>query len=251
MEYSRNKKMDDKNFWKVWFRAVHKSYTPHSHIVQQILSQLNYNVAGLRILEVGAGSGRDSWLLSKYGAQSYALDYATAKMIRKKFYSNYLPLICIQADGESLPFKDDSFDLVFSQGLIEHFREPEKLIKEQIRVLKKQGYLVIDAPQTYSLYNVYKTVLLYFDNWPMVWERSYSVQDMKKIGKKYSLKLVKLSGWDVWPLFIRNLHKMKIRKRSLLPRKIGQFVETQWRKFEDSKPAAYTAMNITAIFQKV
>jgi ubiquinone/menaquinone biosynthesis C-methylase UbiE len=135
--------------------------------------------------------------------------------------------------------------------LIEHFREPEKLIKEQIRVLKKQGYLVIDAPQTYSLYNVYKTVLLYFDNWPMVWERSYSVQDMKKIGKKYSLKLVKLSGWDVWPLFIRNLHKMKIRKRSLLPRKIGQFVETQWRKFEDSKPAAYTAMNITAIFQKV
>lgn len=251
MESSKNKKIQDKNFWNIWFKVVHKSYVPHSHIFQQILNQLNYNVKGLKILEIGAGTGRDSWLLAKYGVQSYALDYATSKMIKKKFYSDNLPLICIQADGENLPFKDKFFDFVFSQGLIEHFRDPEKLIKEQIRVLKNQGYIIIDAPQTYSLYNIYKTVLIFFDNWPMVWERSYSVQDMKKIGRKYALKLVKLTGWDIWPLFIRNLHKTEIGKKSIFPKKLKQQIETHWRRFENTKPAAYTAMNITAIFQKI
>ncbi|MFB0560533.1 MAG: class I SAM-dependent methyltransferase [Candidatus Lokiarchaeia archaeon] len=251
MEPSIDKKIDDKNFWKIWFKAVHKSYIPHSHIVQQILNQLDYNIKGLKILEIGAGTGRDSWLLAKYGAQSYALDYATTKMIEKRFCSDNIPLICIQADGENLPFRDKFFDLVFSQGLIEHFRDPDKLIKEQIRVLKNQGYLIIDAPQTYSLYNIYKTALIYLDNWPMVWERSYSVQDMKKISDKYTLKLVKLTGWDVWPLFIRNFHKTEIRKRNVFPKKLRQLIETQWRRFENTKPAAYTAMNITAIFQKI
>lgn len=251
MEPSIEKKIDDKNFWKIWFKVVHKSYMPHSHIVQQILDQLDYNIKGLKILEVGAGTGRDSWLLAKYGAQSYALDYATIKSIKEKFYSDNLPLIGIQADGENLPFRDKFFDLVFSQGLIEHFRNPDKLIKEQIRVLKNQGYMIIDAPQKYSLYHIYKTALIYLDNWPMVWERSYSVQDMKKISNKYSLKLVKLTGWDVWPLFIRNLHKIEIRKRTIFPKKLRQLIETKWRRFENTKPAAYTAMNITAIFQKM
>lgn len=251
MEPSIEKKIDDKNFWKIWFKVVHKSYMPHSHIVQQILNQLDYNIKGLKILEVGAGTGRDSWLLAKYGAQSYALDYATIKSIKEKFYSDNLPLIGIQADGENLPFRDKFFDLVFSQGLIEHFRDPDKLIKEQIRVLKNQGYMIIDAPQKYSLYHIYKTALIYLDNWPMVWERGYSVQDMKKISNKYSLKLVKLTGWDVWPLFIRNLHKIEIRKRTIFPKKLRQLIETQWRRFENTKPAAYTAMNITATFQKM
>ncbi|MEM3526108.1 MAG: hypothetical protein QXV37_01730 [Candidatus Jordarchaeaceae archaeon] len=111
--------------------------------------------------------------------------------------------------------------------------------------------MIIDAPQKYSLYNIYKTILIYLDNWPMTWERSYSVRDMKKISRKYSLKLVKLSGWDVWPLFIRNLHKANIGKRKVFPKKLEKIIEAQWRKFENTKPAAYTAMNITAIFQKV
>jgi len=251
MEHSRNEKIKDKNFWKVWFKVVHTSYIPHSHIVHQILNQLNYNVRDLKILEIGAGTGRDSWLLAKYGAQAFALDYATTRTIREKFHSDNLPLICIQADGENLPFKDKFFDLVFSQGLIEHFRNPEKLIREQIRVLKNGGYLVIDAPQTYSLYNIYKTALIRLDNWPIVWERSYSVRDMKKIGKKYNLKLLKLSGWDVWPLFLRNMHKTKIGGRNVFPKKIRRLIEMQWRKFENTKPAAYIAMNITAVFQKV
>ncbi|MGQ9721251.1 MAG: class I SAM-dependent methyltransferase [Candidatus Jordarchaeum sp.] len=248
---STDKKIDDKNFWKIWFKAVHKSYIPHSHIVQQILGQLNYNIKGFKILEIGAGTGRDSWLLAKYGAQSYALDYATTRMIKKKFYSDNLPLICIQADGENLPFKDKFFNLVFSQGLIEHYQNPSKLIEEQIRVLKNQGYLVIDTPQTYSLYNIYKTALIHLENWPMVWERSYSVRDMKKISSKYALKLVKLTGWDVWPLLIRTLHKTEIRKKKIFPKKLRQLIEMQWRRYENSKPAAYTAMNITAIFQKI
>jgi hypothetical protein len=52
-------------------------------------------------------------------------------------------------------------------------------------------------------------------------------------------------------MFIRNLHKARIGRKKIFPKKIEQIIEMQWRRFENTKPAAYIAMNITAIFKKV
>jgi SAM-dependent methyltransferase len=52
----------------------------------------------------------------------------------------------IKAFGENLPFLDESVDVVFNGGLLEHVKEPQVIINEAWRVLKVGGELYIEFP---------------------------------------------------------------------------------------------------------
>jgi len=71
----------------------------------------------------------------------------------KKVYPNTINLdignfenVDVVADGKNLPFKNNSFDLVLIESVLEHVNEPEKVIKEAYRVLKKSGKVYISIP---------------------------------------------------------------------------------------------------------
>ena len=93
---------------------------------------------GKKILEVGAGTGTMSIFLSQLGLNVTALDNDPA--ILKLAETNRGKLggknEVIQGDAFHLPFPDNSFDVVFHQGLLEHFTDTDihKLITEQLRV---------------------------------------------------------------------------------------------------------------------
>ena len=55
------------------------------------------------------------------------------------------------ADGEKIPYKKDTFDLVFSWHVIEHVPYPQIFLKEIKRVLKDNGLLVIGVPNDHAL----------------------------------------------------------------------------------------------------
>jgi SAM-dependent methyltransferase len=59
-----------------------------------------------------------------------------------------LPAVSVVADASFLPFKSDSFDMVYSSHVIEHFShiESDNLLKEWIRILKVGGTLEIRCP---------------------------------------------------------------------------------------------------------
>jgi len=59
---------------------------------------------------------------------------------------NEIMKVDIIANGDELPFKDETFDYVISSHVIEHFFDPVKAIKEWMRVIKKGGYVFIIAP---------------------------------------------------------------------------------------------------------
>jgi SAM-dependent methyltransferase len=52
----------------------------------------------------------------------------------------------IWGDGLKLPFRDDSFDIIAHSQVLEHVSSPELLFQEISRCLKKEGYLLFDAP---------------------------------------------------------------------------------------------------------
>jgi len=60
------------------------------------------------------------------------------------------------ADACRMPFREGAFDLVFHQGLMEHFRDPAPLLRENARVLKRGGHLLVDVPQRFHVYTLAK-----------------------------------------------------------------------------------------------
>lgn len=99
------------------------------------------DVAGKKILDVGAGTGRLSVLLSKKGADVTALDLSEEmlKVLSKKNRKIKTSV----GDAESLPFTENSFDIVVSAFLIVHLKEPRYFFDEAYRVLKDGGHLLV------------------------------------------------------------------------------------------------------------
>lgn len=59
----------------------------------------------------------------------------------------------------TLPFKDGEFDLVYHHDVLEHVQKPFLFVKEQYRVLKNGGWLILTTPNLFRPANVAKLLL--------------------------------------------------------------------------------------------
>jgi len=100
---------------------------------------------GLKVLEIGCGLGTDGAQFAEAGADYTGVDLteAAVELARRRFELFSLPGKFQTADAENLAFADDSFDLVYSHGVLHHTPETEKAIKEIHRVLRPGGRAVV------------------------------------------------------------------------------------------------------------
>ena len=102
-------------------------------------------LAGKRVLDSGCGSGRYSQALSSYGASEVVGVDFSPENIRNAvaINSRYVKSESVSfelADIRKLPFPDDSFDVVFSNGVVHHLPDPSAGVTELLRVLKPGGW---------------------------------------------------------------------------------------------------------------
>lgn len=98
-----------------------------------------------RILDLGAGTGRFSAaLLQRYrGADVVALDIAHSMLVRARERGGWRRRpACVCADGERLPFADDSFEFIFSNLMLQWCGDLESTFTELRRVLAPGGLLM-------------------------------------------------------------------------------------------------------------
>ena len=92
-------------------------------------------------LEVGAGRGSISSYFSDHGTCCTLLDTSSEilKIAEQIFKTNGHKAKYMEGNALSLPFPDNSFDVVVSIGLLEHFEDINRVIEEQVRVLNPHG----------------------------------------------------------------------------------------------------------------
>ena len=92
---------------------------------------------GLLVLDVGAGSGRHSHQAAQLGADVVAVDVGGSIDVARR----NLParVLTVQADAETLPFEEGSFDFVMSIGVLHHLPDTERALSSVVRYAKPGG----------------------------------------------------------------------------------------------------------------
>jgi 2-polyprenyl-3-methyl-5-hydroxy-6-metoxy-1,4-benzoquinol methylase len=134
-----------------------------SPLIPIIASVLGDRIATAKVLEVGAGSGRDIVALAKIGAAAYANDRSeiARHLVIERAASEGVAVELNADDLRALGYADATFDVVFSQGVLEHFTDIDAPLREQIRVTKRGGYIIVDVPQTFNPYTIYKQLMMF------------------------------------------------------------------------------------------
>ena len=110
---------------------------------------------GRSVLEVGCGAGVDLARFAKGGAGVTGVDLASSaiELARANFVQQGLLGRFEVADGEHLPFPDNTFDLVYAHGVVQYTPDPRQLVKECHRVLKPGGRAVFQVYNRVSWLN--------------------------------------------------------------------------------------------------
>ena len=109
---------------------------------------------GKRILEIGLGQGADSEQLIHRGAKWSGLDLTQEAVDRvaTRLKLRALPYQTIKKGSAlSIPYDTDSFDIVFSHGVMHHIPEVRVAQKEIARILRPSGELIVMVYSIWSL----------------------------------------------------------------------------------------------------
>ena len=97
---------------------------------------------GKKILDAGCGNGRFAYYAAKYGAEVWAIDLGPAVEVARR---NTEPrnVHVVQADLHNPPFALESFDFIYSIGVLHHLPNPEAAFQNLLRFLKRGGVVQI------------------------------------------------------------------------------------------------------------
>lgn len=205
------------SFWELYYKEI-------SECIDKLLSQTTKSPAS--VLEAGCGSGKGSLLLKSninltlvdISDEALNLAQSLAKKLNKDDKIKY-----IQANLFDLTLQNNSYDLVWNAGVIEHYNELEvkSLIEEMARVTKVGGYLIIGVPNPRSL--AYKKAAILGSSVGRRWlrfihgyrndsEKVYYPEDLRNIvGSVINYKFVDIRTTYVGSCLLRNTPKFIIK----------------------------------------
>lgn len=100
-----------------------------------------------KVLDIGAGRGISSYAFAKAGCSVTALEPDSSNLVGAGAISNLfkntgLPIQIVQEWGETLPFTNNTFDIVYGRAVLHHAKDLKQLCQEAARVLKPGGYFI-------------------------------------------------------------------------------------------------------------
>lgn len=198
----------DKNYYKEYFRLErnHWWFKVRGKIIIFLIDK-SFETAHpktLKVLNIGAATGKTSEILAKYGEVT-SLEFDLDCCI---FAKNELGLDIINGSILELPFDNDSFDVVCAFDVIEHVENDLQAIAEMKRVCKKGGMLTVTVPAFMSLWSHHDFVNQHY--------RRYTQKTLVEIFNVNELKANKLTYYNTLlflPIFIFRILSNLVPKR--------------------------------------
>lgn len=179
---------------------------------------------GVQVLDLGCGDGAIAETFAETGARVVALDIDPGRVDntrRRAAVDAEAGFDVLAADGHCLPFAAAVFDLVLMSDLIEHVKDPARVLGEVARVLRPGGAAYLSVPNRLSLvnlvsdphYNVPAVGLL--PRWAGAWcvtrlfrvSRQYTVERYFTWGQAQRL----LAGAGLRPQYVEGGYEAKLR----------------------------------------
>ncbi len=200
--------VDKEKFTKEYFEELEEiryRMQPEIHAFAQFS-----RAYGKRVLEVGVGAGTDFLQWVRSGAKAYGIDLTEEAIEHVKHRLQLYNLEAegyVIADSENLPFDNNTFDIVYSWGVIHHTPNTQKALQEIIRVCKPGGIIKVMIYHRHSLLAYFfwiKHALLKFKPWKsisqIIWDKmesigtkAFTIKEVRKMLKKQPVQIIRLS----------------------------------------------------------
>ena len=134
--YDREHQLGTREFFDEVERYRYQEYAPWMPRLMEF-----ERFRGARLLEIGCGMGTDLLQFARAGARCTGVDLTprSVEITRHRFKLYGADGNFMISDGEHLPFRSESFDVVYSNGVLHHTPDTAGAIREVHRVLRPSG----------------------------------------------------------------------------------------------------------------
>lgn len=170
------------------------------------------------VLEIGCGYGSLSVYMAKKGARVTGVDISSEaiRISKRNALLNHQKVTFKRVNGERLPFKDKSFDVVVCCETLEHISNYKKAIAEIIRVIKDSGKIIITTPNSlnprgfYLRSNSKQAIENFFNYWTVTNEfKKRGIKIIKKKSRSF------ITDYDKDNIFDKIINKTPLKYFSL------------------------------------
>ena len=165
-------------------------------------------------VELGCGSGAFSLVLKKTGMvhKVTLIDYSRAALEAARALFDHFGETCnlVHADIKSAPFKQKTFELALSGGVIEHFRTEESRFDCLISHLEIADLAFVQAPVSSPCYWLSRIIFTVFNRgWPFGFEKPATLSELRRLATRAGAKILDHDHqyFLSFPLFTR-LHRL-------------------------------------------
>lgn len=184
---------------KYWREYSLKPGRSKKRMIKIMTPFLNHFSKNARILDAGCGTGYFSAFFASGGFEVYSIDTSkkALSITKKRLSSLNLNAKVKKMDVRKLKYPKNYFDVVFTDGLLEHFEKPENILIEFKRVLKPKGIVFTFVPNKYSYWFFLKPFLM-----KDIKENPFVLKRLLRLHKSLGFYIMKNDGLNVLPFKI-------------------------------------------------
>ncbi|NQV18404.1 MAG: class I SAM-dependent methyltransferase [Armatimonadetes bacterium] len=197
-------------------RGGHHDWRRPTLLVNEISKRLNTPEA--KFLDIGTGHGIIPRMIKEFGNYVISVDWPASggTDALKALMGIGIEGYYVHVGNEPIPIQDSSVDVAFAGDVIEHIpHNPIPFLTELIRVIRPSGVLILDTPNSISLYTRLK-ILMGQSNWPSLdaitssdinihHHKEYTLSELKSLLNMVGLKQV--SGYTYETFWFKSVKK--------------------------------------------